>query len=152
MRTSRLCRQDVVCSVPPNDPLWQGKSLENKLTTVGNVLRLWQPPEKFGYRFHLLSVSYRQSGGFRQLAEQEASEDHRILELEGALGLAFQTEVILSEVQLRGGEAGVILSSPLGHMTRLMEAFKCQQGNSEWSSEPTGRLPSELCCWRNYGN
>ena len=45
-------------------------------------------------------MSYWQSGGFRQLAEQEASEDHRILELKGALGLAFQTEVILSEVQL----------------------------------------------------
>ena len=37
-------------------------------------------------------------------------------------------------------------------MTRLMETFKCQQGNSEWNSEPTGRLPSELCCSRNYRN
>lgn len=46
----------------------------------------------------------------------------------------------------------MILSSPPGHMMRLMETFKCQQGNSEWNSEPIGRLPSELCGWRNYRN
>ena len=90
------------------------------------------------------SVSYWQSEGFRQLAEQEASEDHRILELEGTLGLAFQTEIVLSEVRSEVVRRGVILSSPLCHTTRLMETFKCQESNFEWNSEPTRKRASEL--------
>lgn len=58
------------------------------------------------------SVSYWQSEGFRQLDEQGVSQDPRISELEGIPGLARQTAIILSWVQLGGGEAGVILSSP----------------------------------------